>query len=915
MTEGSGWVQKEKDVAGKEGNPQQTGEAARKRETVEPVGRAPVLLQEQIPPLTMGVQRAVLDPGRAGPADILALQRLVGNRAVSRLIQTKLTVGPPGDRYEQEADRVAEQVMGMPSRPPAVQRQEEEEELQTKPVVQRQEEEEEVQMRPLVQRQEEEEEVQTKPVVQRQEEEEEEVQMRPLVQRQEEEEEVQMRALLQRQEEEEEVQMRPLVQRQEEEEELQTRPLPSAALPTAARGTGRTGLQRRDEGGFEADPQLEGRLAADRGGGNPLPEETRAFMEPRFGADFGGVRVHTGSEAAQMSSELSAQAFTHGQDIYLGAGRYDPGTTAGKRLLAHELTHVVQQTGLQLKGEKITASRGRAPTLQRTLTSRSTRAFTTVGDREHEDPSGDTRYEGYTYSQLKDATDSYMPTGEQGKLTTVRGAFRRMWKSPEAEKRLKDVLRAFLLGMYAARLDKLEKSTTDVGEKKKKRSLYYTKALEAKNMYAPLVKKGVDASETRSFLQEQGFADLVAGTVKGREKELAKGPRIDVRSTYIGGKILGQRVRAHLFIVYTGSDGKQWYFRGGPDQYYFTVAHMGPYVPGTVDWDPSAPSKTVLKGEAAGSKVDALAEATSVIDGMKVPYKAGGMFESGENCNATAWTILTRAGVPTGKPSGRHPGWGHILGAKTKGKEKALPPKEDDSGPGKDYVVSGKPEETVQVFEDRLRAEKATTLAGGTAVRWLADYGSEEYGVSKIRYQGDEIGFVARGAVGPPRLPGRPFQASIYSDVYQLDSKATIGCTLDAGDPIEVLDPSYKSGDAMGDLIHVRFMLLENEVEGRIPDWNIEERTAKVEGEHEEPSQWPEGARRIMMKAGKSFKVALASEKKPLTEDLTFEADERVKIVVLNELTVLARCRIDYGGKTWYGRLRDVLGDPPGVMA
>jgi len=85
--------------------------------------------------------------------------------------------------------------------------------------------------------------------------------------------------------------------------------------------------------------------AVHKGAGSPLPDETRAYMEPRLGADFSGVRVHTGSEAAQLNRQISAQAFTHGQDIYLNEDKYDPGTDAGKRLLAHELTHVVRQTG------------------------------------------------------------------------------------------------------------------------------------------------------------------------------------------------------------------------------------------------------------------------------------------------------------------------------------------------------------------------------------------------------------------------------------------------------------------------------------------------------------------------------------------------------------------------------------------
>jgi membrane protein implicated in regulation of membrane protease activity len=69
-------------------------------------------------------------------------------------------------------------------------------------------------------------------------------------------------------------------------------------------------------------------------------------MEPRFGVDFGDVRIHTDDEAAHISRQINAKAFTHGQDIYFGAGRYTPASDAGKRLLAHELTHVVQQGGV-----------------------------------------------------------------------------------------------------------------------------------------------------------------------------------------------------------------------------------------------------------------------------------------------------------------------------------------------------------------------------------------------------------------------------------------------------------------------------------------------------------------------------------------------------------------------------------------
>jgi hypothetical protein len=70
----------------------------------------------------------------------------------------------------------------------------------------------------------------------------------------------------------------------------------------------------------------------------------RTYFEPRFGVDFGQVRVHSDAEAARMNRELNAQAFTHRQDVFFGAGRYSPESSEGKRLLAHELTHVVQQS-------------------------------------------------------------------------------------------------------------------------------------------------------------------------------------------------------------------------------------------------------------------------------------------------------------------------------------------------------------------------------------------------------------------------------------------------------------------------------------------------------------------------------------------------------------------------------------------
>lgn len=91
------------------------------------------------------------------------------------------------------------------------------------------------------------------------------------------------------------------------------------------------------------DSDFKSRLQANKSGGSPLTEPIRAEMEKGFGTDFSGVRLHTDSEAIGMNKQLQAHAFTHGSDIYFNEGQYQPYTSEGKHLIAHELTHTVQQ--------------------------------------------------------------------------------------------------------------------------------------------------------------------------------------------------------------------------------------------------------------------------------------------------------------------------------------------------------------------------------------------------------------------------------------------------------------------------------------------------------------------------------------------------------------------------------------------
>ncbi|MDR6552034.1 DUF4157 domain-containing protein [Paenibacillus qinlingensis] len=290
-------------------------------------------------------------------SDLMNIQRSIGNRAVGNMltIQTKMTVGPAGDAYEQEADQMGKQAAdhiaasdSSGASKPDVQRSEggesEDEELQMKPSsesIQRSEggesEDEELQMKP------------SSESIQRSEggeSEDEELQMKPSsesIQRSEggesEDEELQMKPSsesIQRSEggesEDEELQMKPSsesIQRSEggesEDEELQMKP--------------------SSEGGFEADAGIESQIKAKQGSGSKMDASIQAKMESAFKADFSNVNIHNDSESSKINRSIGAEAFATGNDVFFREGRYNPDTREGQELLGHELTHVVQQRG------------------------------------------------------------------------------------------------------------------------------------------------------------------------------------------------------------------------------------------------------------------------------------------------------------------------------------------------------------------------------------------------------------------------------------------------------------------------------------------------------------------------------------------------------------------------------------------
>jgi hypothetical protein len=97
--------------------------------------------------------------------------------------------------------------------------------------------------------------------------------------------------------------------------------------------------------GGRGTPAFESILARRRGMGSELPEDIRRQMEEKMNASFKDVRIHTDAEAEELCEQVHALAFTNGKDIYFNKGQYKPDSDSGKELLAHELTHVVQQRG------------------------------------------------------------------------------------------------------------------------------------------------------------------------------------------------------------------------------------------------------------------------------------------------------------------------------------------------------------------------------------------------------------------------------------------------------------------------------------------------------------------------------------------------------------------------------------------
>ena len=253
----------------------------------------------------------------------------VQTKPESTFFQAKLTVGAPNDAYEREADAVADKVVNQNQKAPnalpnaspsAVQKQD----ISS---VQRLATPDEDKM-PATNdgRMAEDKKIQEKPIQMKDKKEEE----KPVQKADKKEEEKPVQKMGGKEEEEKPVQK---ADKKEEEKPVQKMGGKEEEEPIQAKSNGTT----------EASAHTSQQLSQQKGKGKPLSHSIRAEMEQGIGADFNQVRIHTDSEAVEMNEDLNAQAFTHGRDVYFNNSKFNPDTTEGKRLLAHELTHVVQQ--------------------------------------------------------------------------------------------------------------------------------------------------------------------------------------------------------------------------------------------------------------------------------------------------------------------------------------------------------------------------------------------------------------------------------------------------------------------------------------------------------------------------------------------------------------------------------------------
>ena len=375
-----------------------------------------------------------------------------------------------------------------------------------------------------------------------------------------------------------------------------------------------------------------------RSPGQPLDAVTRDFFASRLGHDFGHVRVHATSAAEESARAVNAIAYTVGTDVVFGAGQYAPGTTAGKKLLAHELAHVVQQgTASSPSGNDVRIDSPNEPGEYEAERVASTIPGA-VGPGECPSALGDRSPHGSAHLSRQVAPAKFTQYDE-----TIRKEIERIPKGdPSAAASSKQRLR-----------DLLEKTTP----------------IEARLLHARLSPGPKGDAFAKFFHQrlEPSFrGELLAilvrrsgggGRVSEERREAAEESkcRVDVRATHAGwtARLAGAK---HLFIVHADERGTETAYRAGPNLSWLIDEFHGKYDESFIDWDPEAPSLTVLSGKRACGKDMCFVGELIRIAKAQVPY---GLEEP--NSNTVVSAVLSACGVARQKPNVWAPGWDGTL--------------------------------------------------------------------------------------------------------------------------------------------------------------------------------------------------------------------------------------------------------------
>jgi hypothetical protein len=390
------------------------------------------------------------------------------------------------------------------------------------------------------------------------------------------------------------------------------------------------------EGG-PVDGRLGQAIRQARGGGRPVPAELRGSMERALGGDFSRVRLHADPRADRFNRALQARAFTTGRDIFFRRGDYNPGSSLGRQLLAHELTHVVQQGG---------AASNAAPAVQRGMIQRvltdEARGVLALANANQEgftqlpDPGG-----------LLGGRAEAIGLLEKNKYILASHLHRVMDLPRGAPAELESFVQAWLVRHLCAELLSHAVTFGNLGEEGRAKLIDLlvggVEDIKEALINAGYGQPGEMTPELKSVITKyfgsSGGVQLDFDAHGVQHLPTGDPRKMEVCATYIPGRKLDVLGRAHSFVLYTDTSGKMTYVSAHDDGTGRLGAAFGFWSPSLFD-DNNFDRVVVATGHAASAAFPAMLEAVEHLNSAGIKYK---MTE--QNCNSATHYILKAANL------------------------------------------------------------------------------------------------------------------------------------------------------------------------------------------------------------------------------------------------------------------------------